>query len=176
MTRNDFAHITLKELAHRASKALNDNNIKAVLVGGACVSIYTHNKYQSFDLDYISPDLTKNIEKVLNKMGFNKRGKFRHYEHNACPYCIEFPPGPIALGRELPITKFNTIHSITLLTATDCVKDRLAAFYHWHDEQSLQQALLVAHSQKINLLEIKNWSINEKSEEKFNRFVSLFKK
>jgi len=147
-----------------------------VLVGGACVSIYTHNKYQSFDLDYISPDVTKNIEKVLKKMGFKRIGKFRHYEHNACPYYIEFPPGPIALGSELPITKFNTINSITLLTATDCVKDRLAAFYHWHDEQSLQQALLVANSQKIKLHEIKNWSINEKSEEKFNRFLSLLKR
>lgn len=175
MINRDLKNISLEEFANLISKELNNNNIKAVLVGGACVSIYTNNRYQSLDLDYISPNSVGDIEKVLKKIGFYRKGKFRHYEHDDCPFYIEFPPGPIALGNEFPITKFNTINNIILLTPTDCIKDRLAAFYHWHDEQSLQQALLVAQAQQIDLNEIKKWSINEKSEEKLNKFLSLLK-
>ena len=31
---------------------------------------------------------------------------------------------------------------LKLLSPTDCVKDRLAAYYHWNDRQSLEQAIL----------------------------------
>ena len=44
---------------------------------------------------------------------------------------------------------------------THCVMDRLAAFYHWNDYESLQQALMVARQQKIDLHEIKKWSVDE---------------
>ncbi|MBD3272194.1 MAG: hypothetical protein GF384_06635 [Elusimicrobia bacterium] len=173
MKKNDYKSITLQALAELVSKELAVDNIKAVLVGGACVSIYTYNKYQSLNLDYISPDMTKDIEQVMKRLGFERKGKFRHYENKSCPFYIEFPPGPVALGYELPVTKFNKVNNITLLTATDCVKDRLVAFYHWNDEQSLQQAVWVATSQEVDLVEIEKWSINERAEEKFKTFQVL---
>ncbi len=176
MIKTDWQKITLKEFAVLISKELNKNRIKAVLVGGACVSIYSDNKYQSLDLDYISPESTKKIEEALKKIGFKRKDKLRHFSNRNYPFYIEFPPGPIAIGNEFPITKYNRISSITLLTPTDCVKDRLAAFFHWDDEQSLEQALLVAKSQKVNLKEIRNWSKNEKNEEKYNRFKHLLEK
>ena len=37
----DWAHISLKDLAALVSKTLREGGIDAVLVGGACVSIYT---------------------------------------------------------------------------------------------------------------------------------------
>lgn len=58
-----------------------------------------------------------------------------------------------------------------ILSATDCVKDRLAAYYHWNDPQSLEQALLVAKRQKIDLREVKRWSKVEGHSEKYNEFV-----
>ncbi|MFH1258701.1 MAG: hypothetical protein ABII74_02620 [Elusimicrobiota bacterium] len=176
MTKVDFKTIKIEELADLVSKELNNNNIIAVLVGGACVSIYTKNKYQSLDLDYVSPDSTEKIEKVLIRLGFIREGKFRHYVNSKCPFYIEFPPGPVAIGKEFPITKFSKIGSIVLLNATDCVKDRLAAFFHWNDEQSLEQSLLVANAQKVDLAEIKRWAINEQEEEKYNRFIYLLKR
>ena len=63
-----------------------------------------------------------------------------------------------------------------MLTPTDCVKDRLAAFYHWDDHQSLDQAVWVAHTQPIRLKEIAEWSKRENREGKFNKFKSLLKK
>jgi hypothetical protein len=163
------------EFAELISKILSENGINAVLVGGACVSIYSDNKYESLDLDYITPALTNEIDIVLKRIGFIRKKMFRQYSNNECPFYIEFPPGPVSIGEEGPITKFAQLGSIALLSTTDCVKDRLAAFIHWDDEQSLKQALLVANAQKVNLKEIKRWAIEEGREDKYTRFESLLK-
>lgn len=65
---------------------------------------------------------------------------------------------------------------IILLTPTDSVKDRLAAYYHWNDPQALEQALLIARSQKIRLREIKRWSEKEGQKEKYNAFINMLKR
>ena len=59
---------------------------------------------------------------------------------------------------------------LKLLSPTDCIKDRLAAYYHWNDIQSLDQAILVAKGNKIDLKEIERWSINEGMIDKFKIF------
>ena len=56
--------------------------------------------------------------------------------------------------------------TLSLLFPTDCVKDRLAAYYHWDDLQALEQAKLVARNHKINLEEIRRWSEVENQLEK----------
>jgi hypothetical protein len=38
---------------------------------------------------------------------------------------------------------------------TDCVKDRLAAFYHWGDRQGLEQAILVLKTNAIDIDSVK---------------------
>jgi hypothetical protein len=175
MKETDWSKIDIKGLALLVSAELKKNNISAVLVGGACVSIYSHNKYLSLDLDYISHTTLHELKKVMERLGFFKKSS-RHFEHKECKFFVEFPPPPIAIGKEMPITKFRKIKSLMLLTPTDCVKDRLAAYYHWNDPQSLEQALMVASAQRINLQEIEKWSKGEGSIEKFHRFKTLFEK
>ena len=58
-----------------------------------------------------------------------------------------------------------------LLSPTDCVKDRLAAFYHWKDQQSLEQAVLVARTNEIDLGEVERWSRKEKALPQFRTFI-----
>jgi hypothetical protein len=171
----DWKNITIKALAELVSARLKENGIDAVLVGGACVSIYSHNKYESADLDYISNAELKDLERVMEGLGFSKKSG-RHFEREDCPLFVEFPAPPVAIGREMPITEFNHIKSVALLTATDCVKDRLAAYYHWNDPQSLDQALMVAKAQKVDISKIKKWSDKEGASEKFKRFEILFNK
>ena len=60
--------------------------------------------------------------------------------------------------------------TLKLLSPTDCVKDRLAAFYHWNDRQCLQQAVWVAQERAIDWKEIERWSRKEGAEEKFTIF------
>lgn len=56
-------------------------------------------------------------------------------------------PGPLAVGEE-PVKKIDKIQFPTgilrVISPTDCVKDRLAAYYHWGDRQGLAQAIMVA--------------------------------
>jgi len=167
--------IDIKDLALVVSSELQKNSIYAVLVGGACVSIYSHNKYLSMDLDYISHATLRELTPVMEKLGFFQKSG-RHFERPGCRFFVEFPPPPIAIGSEMPIKYFKTIHKLVLLTPTDCVKDRLAAYYHWNDPQSLEQALMVARSQPIDLKNVAKWSKKEKALEKFHRFESMLHK
>ena len=52
--------------------------------------------------------------------------------------------------------------TLQLLSPTDCVKDRLTAYYHWDDLQALEQAKMVAKNHKIDFEEIRRWSAVEK--------------
>jgi hypothetical protein len=174
----NWKQIKIKELAALVCNKLNEKDIDAALVGGACVSIYTKNKYISYDLDFVSYARLKDIAEVLKELGF-KRESTRHFVRNDCQYFIEFVAPPLSIGSER-VTKEEKIKtrfgSITLLTPMDCVKDRLAAYYHWNDLQALKQALMVAKAQKVKLKDIKRWSVAEGHKEKYEAFLEMLKK
>jgi hypothetical protein len=52
------------------------------------------------------------------------------------------------------------------------VKYRLAAYYHWKDRQSLEQAILIARDHDIDMEEVGRWSVNEGFAEVFKKSVS----
>ncbi len=168
----DWKKIDIKTLAALVSTKLKERGIDAILVGGACVSIFTKNKYLSMDIDYVTYSSIKEIAPALEELGF-RRDKTRHFIREDCPFFIEFVSPPLAIGDE-PVKNIEHIRtsrgSIALFTPTDCVKDRLAAFYHWNDPQSLEQALMVARAQKVNMREVKRWSVKENQEEKYEIF------
>jgi hypothetical protein len=163
----EFSNIDLKDLACFIYEILKSHGIEAILVGGACVSIYSHNRYQSYDLDFVTYEELKLIEKVLVKFGFKRIG--RCFSHENCPYLIDFVNPPIAIGNA-SIRNFETLKtpmgSLQLLTPTDCVKDRLASFFHWNDQQALEQALLVAEEHSVDLYDIKLWAKGEGDHQK----------
>jgi len=174
----DFKNITLKDFAAIVSKKLKEHNLDCTLVGGACVSIYSQNRYQSYDLDYVTYEDMKMITKALNELDFEKKGKY--FEHSDCQYFIEFVSPPVAVGDE-PIHDFEyhrtQLGVIKMLTPTDCVKDRLASYYHWDDKQALDQALLIYKEKikKIDINEIKRWSKKEGHLKKFVFFLDQLK-
>jgi hypothetical protein len=94
-------------------------------------------------------------------------------------FLIDFVNPPIAIGSE-PIRYFETLKtpagSLKLLTPTDCVKDRLSSFFHWNDEQALEQALLVANDHPIDLNDIKRWAKVEDHDEKMKVFLEKLQK
>ena len=63
---------------------------------------------------------------------------------------------------------------LRVISPTDCVKDRLAAYYFWGDEPSLTQAILVAIHNRIHVSEIKRWSRAEGKTEEFNVFLKRY--
>ena len=50
---------------------------------------------------------------------------------------------------------------LRMLSPTECVKDRLAGYYHWDDRQCLVQAVLVAQANQIDIEEVARWSKGE---------------
>jgi len=168
---------TLKQLAFFVCSILKDAGIDAVLTGGSVVSIYTDGKYISYDLDFITHARTKDIERVLGTAGFVKEG--RYFKHPESDLFIEFPAPPVSIGNR-PVTSFNEIRSrygyFKLLTPTQCVMDRLAAYYFWNDMQALAQAVLVAANNDIDMNEISVWSEEEGMKEKFQLFKQELEK
>lgn len=168
---------SIRDLSLIVATALQKSNVHAVLVGGAVVSIYTHNEYESGDLDFVSYSSAKEIDKAMVSIGFIKKGK--SYVSALTDLYIEFPPGPISVGDDL-LNEFSEIEegglSLKLFTPTQSIMDRLAAYYFWNDQQSLEQAVMVAGAQPFSLSKIKTWSIKEGEFEKFKVFKRLIKK
>ena len=68
----------------------------------------------------------------------------------------------------------NTI--ITMYSPTQCVMDRLAAWFHWNDRRSLIHAIWVCEKHPVNLDKIKRWAKKEGEPEKFVQFIQEYKK
>lgn len=60
-----------------------------------------------------------------------------------------------------------------MITATDSCRDRLAAFFHFHDRSALDQACAVyaAAKRKVDLERIRDWSRREGKLEAFREFA-----
>lgn len=167
--------MTLEELASYICSELEKANIEVVLSGGSCVEIYSRGDYTSYDIDLINRynDTFFKIKKVMESIDFKEEGKY--FVHEDTKYFIEFPSGPLGVGDsdvkkiEKIVTKYGTLK---LLSATDCIKDRLAAFYHWDDKQSLVQSIWVAKQNEIDFEDLENWSKKEKSMEKYQIFLN----
>lgn len=174
----DVSEMGLGELAAYVSSHLENKGIHVVLSGGGCVAIYASDRYSSMDLDFIDRLHTtrRQLKAALAEIGFSE--KDRYFVHPDTPFFLEFPSGPLAAGSE-PVTAVEELRLETgilrLLSPTDCIKDRLAAFYHWNDRQCLQQAVWVALERQIDLVELERWSRQEGEMEKFGEFLKRFK-
>lgn len=169
---------TLEELAAVICMAMQERGVQAVLVGGAVVSIWSNNAYQSRDLDFITTATHKVTNEVMARLGFRK-GRGRHYTHAKTAWFVEFPTGPLAIGEER-ITRWarrkSSAGTIQLLGPTECVMDRLAAYFHWKDSQALEQAVLVAKVQPINRRRIAAWAAREGAAERYEDFRAAMKR
>jgi len=166
------------ELAAYIQDSLQREGIKVVLSGGSAVSFYSSDKYVSKDLDLINTNFAKRskIKSVMEKIGFYEKG--RYFINAETQFFVEFPDGPLSVGEE-PVKEVSEFELATgtlrVVSPTDCVKDRLCAFYFWNDQQGLAQAVLVAQSQNVDVKEIKRWSKAEGKEQEYEIFKSKLK-
>ncbi|HMW47225.1 MAG TPA: nucleotidyltransferase, partial [Cellvibrionaceae bacterium] len=150
----DFSHTPIIELARIIAEHLQDQGIEVVLVGGLAVEIYTENIYLTKDIDVVNTNYasSRHLNTAMAQLGFAKKGRI--YVNPTTDITVEFPTGPLSVGDEL-ITRVTVAQlatgQIPILQVSDIVKDRLAAYFHWRDRQSLVQALaiLVKHPLKI---------------------------
>jgi len=161
-----ISEMSRADLGAFVQEHLRSKGIDMVLSGGACVSIYSKDKYVSMDLDMIHTSLLKPKRKLIrdamSELEFIEEG--RYFIHPHTDIFIEFSEGPPAVGEEAVkdvLERKESTGVLKLLSPTDCVKDRLAGYYHWDDQQCLDQAILVAQGNQIDIKEIQRWSTGE---------------
>lgn len=163
----------ISQLASYISEYLRSKDVDVILVGGACVSIYSKNAYISGDLNLITYHEGKKVKKYLAEIGFEYTPA-KYFTNKHTKFIVEFVNPPISVGNE-PVSSFSihktALGEIKLLTATDTVKDRLSAYFHWDDEQSLAQAILVVKETKVDFDNIKAWASREGMLDKYNIFL-----
>ncbi|TGN10395.1 hypothetical protein [Leptospira ilyithenensis] len=182
MEEPDWSNVNEEELWKFVGWHLANKGIQSILVGGAVVAIYSKGAYRSGDLDLVEPLLSRaaDIKSVMESIGFNKVN--RHYVHPKCKHLyIEFVSAPVSIGDDykiVPDEKEFKGKILKILSPTDCIKDRLASYLHFKARECLDQALLVAKTQKFDLEKVREWCLNEAGNGKdvFDEFANLYKR
>jgi len=159
----NFNSCTERELWEYVAVSLSKNGIPTILVGGAVAAIYSEGAYRSGDLDIIIESnkiSDKYLSESMNSIGFKKSG--RHWIHPDCNHLyVEFVSPPLAIGDDYLIKPIEIKiygQAIKILSAEDCVRDRLASYVYFKAKECLDQAYLVANKQKIDIKNISKWA------------------
>jgi hypothetical protein len=154
--------------------ALRTHGIRAILTGGGCATIYSKGEYATEDLDLIlqSEPTQKMLDEAMQSIEFSR--KVDHYDHPKTSFFVEFPRGPLSIGSDVDIHPVEIRISgrpVLALSPTDSCRDRLAAFYHWSDRQSLSAAVGIALRNRVNSRKIREWSKGEGATERYSEFL-----
>lgn len=145
-----------------------------MLTGGACASIYSAGSFQSVDLDFVLQEgVTRTrLDAAMATVGFRRQED--RYVHPLATFYVEFPAGPLAVGSDYrirPIERRVGKLAIRTLSPTDSCRDRLAAFLHWRDRQSLRTAVTIALRNAVDLDIVRAWCTREGFPEDFQTFL-----
>ncbi|MBC5799417.1 MAG: hypothetical protein GIX03_14630 [Candidatus Eremiobacteraeota bacterium] len=142
---------TLIDVAFAVCTVLDAAGKCAVLTGGSAATYYAPAAYQSLDADFILQFgvTRKVVDPALAAIGYH-RTPYGMYAHEAIPFTVEFPAGPLRIGRDV-VTEWRTDHRndqlLHVLTPTDSARDRFIAYYAWSDYSALLAAVAVARTQ-----------------------------
>jgi hypothetical protein len=175
---DDFSHTEITELAVIVVQHLQNHGIEVVLVGGLAVEIYTENLYLTEDIDLVNTNYQapKHLRAAMADLGFTKQG--RVFINPTTSISVEFPAAPLAVGNQL-IKKTAIVKtargSIPILRIDDVIKDRLAAFIHWRDHQSLVQAVVLMFKNDFKHTKFKSFCEVEGELAHYTLLSELFK-
>ncbi|HEX3671779.1 MAG TPA: hypothetical protein VHT92_08780 [Candidatus Cybelea sp.] len=164
---------SLEDVCFAVCTSLEQAGTVAVLTGGSAATYYAPASYQSGDADFIirfSSDLGRAGD-AIRALGYREVGGTYHHATNI--FTVEFPPGPLAIGGDI-VRSYETVtrddEILYVLSRTDCVRDRLAAFYFFSDRSALAAAVAVATSGPIDFAAIQRWSLREGEAQRFAEF------
>lgn len=158
------ARSTLADVAVTVGDALRRAGIRVGLTGGACAHLYSGGAYQSPDADFVltGPCSREDLDRALAVLGF-RRVRDR-YVRRGVSFFVESSRGPLGIGEDFRVRPAwrNRGSARTLaLSATDACRDRLAAFFHWNDRQSLAAAVAIAVQNRVAIGKVREWSRRE---------------
>ncbi len=163
------AAATLADVAFAVCSALDGAGETAVLCGGSAAAYYVPGQYHSLDVDFVLHVGRARVvvDRALESVGYARAaGDF--YRHPELPYTIEFPIGPLAIGRER-VTTWRTDRRdgalLHVLAPLDVVRDRFLHYWAWGDRSALEVALAVARDRAadVDLDAFRGWTERELS-------------
>lgn len=122
---------------------LHDAGIESVVVGGSSVTIHVPAVYTSDDIDLalISGFNRSKAARALGELGFRESG--RDFVHPQTPYTIDLVAETPYVDQR-PIREFCTVRTpagpVQTYYVEDAIADRVAAWVHWSDSESLAVA------------------------------------
>lgn len=117
-------------------------------------------------MDFVTSARSDAIARALAPLGFEHVRGRREFTHPDTDLYLEFPPGPLAFGETVVsdggATVIETRYGpLRIVTPTQSVMDRLAHYIVWHDNQALDQAIMVARRCSVNWPELEAWAKRE---------------
>ena len=114
-------------------------------------------------MDFVSSERLTAIGDAIAALGFHGNDNARQFDHADTPWYLEFPPGPVALGnlrvRDDAVLILGPDYGpLRIVTPTQIIMDRMAAYAHWNDNPSLDQAIMVAKRQDVDWPALYEWA------------------
>ncbi|WP_025229693.1 hypothetical protein [Fimbriimonas ginsengisoli] len=168
---------SVEDIAFKVCPAMHKAGVTVVLSGGGAATIYAPNAHQTRDLDFVLPfAISAPSASPIAALGFFATKSRGIYGHPNTAYTLEFLDGPLAVGDDV-VVRWETRRKggviLHLISATDCVRDRLAAAIHWNDLNSARQAAEVAKLHSVDLALVQTWCVREGGGEKFELFLRM---
>lgn len=144
--------------------ALDAAGVTAILCGGSAATFYAPEVYMSADADFVmTVDIPlAEVTPILAPLGFRREGRI--YVHElATEWSVDFPPGPLAIGRDF-VTQWVTVRRdgeiLHVISALDSIRDRFMHYLAWNDYSGLTQAVGVARAQSgsVDLDALRVWT------------------
>ena len=138
-----FVGMSLAEVAAAVATHLKTRDIEVVVVGGSAITAHVPDVYTSMDIDLAvtSGINRRKIGRALNELGFTPRG--RVFAHPDTKYELDIVADRPYIDQH-PIFEFAEIETpaggVRVLHLEDAIADRIAAFVHWSDSESLDVA------------------------------------
>jgi hypothetical protein len=159
---------TLTDVCFAVSAALEARGMPGVLTGGSAAAVYAPQAYMSYDADFIleNDDPLHEIAIALRPIGFQREGRSRIFTHSNSQFTVDFPKGPLSVGgeyvHEISVLQHGDLR-LRILMRVDCIRDRLAHFYHWNDYTALNAAVGVAAQapDEVDMEFLRGWTERE---------------
>jgi hypothetical protein len=175
---------TLEDVCFAVAAVLAKNGITAVLTGGSAATIYAPAAYGSLDADFVldRDEGLAQIAVAVYEIGYVRMKTSRIFTHPESTFTLDFPKGPLAVGGDY-VTKTVVLkrgeQRLRILSRTDCVRDRLAHYYHWDDYTALSAAVGVAAADPhdVDFKVLQEWTRRESALliEKYHEFEERLK-
>lgn len=166
----------LRAIAFKVCTALHRAGTTAVLTGGSAATVYAPEVHQSRDVDFITYVVrdAADLRQAIVDLGYLPTGRI--FAHPAVAITLDFPDQDIRIGSDV-VDRYATLvdgdYVLHILTPTDCVRDRLASFFWFHDRSALRAACGVtrAKATQVDLATISDWATQEGVTEEFQEFL-----